>query len=454
MMTKEEIEKLILSYGYRKDDSFPHFKNPGYSIQLIDGFKIYCSYSEKGGSISIILAKGEKYILIYHNELDEKINDNSDLKKHLEKGKEIIDALDLSGLYSLLKKQEDFDVCLVKTEFNYTELKIQFKITADLYNVFIKAHLNYNGYTQPESVKIDWKVSKLTTQDNNSNAFKFVADVIFTANKYDNPYSFGISSKMPFKANLSSSFKAFISDVKKKMSDFDKKINQMANEFLDCVDKLESSAGKKAELTRIEPIQILAEAIDEKFQYDLYLPCHRLPNGSSPFAFLKCTETDTYIPRRWEYDISKASDVEISINELKKEFEAIENASQSMSKSIDDIVERMNKFPELSTRIEKTDIYTSHVYADFISNVFRIAIKIDFHIDNKAIVNKYLHLTPYLSDEANKSIKIPRQYQWKIDKMRNSISRQYDDFSVEQTDELMQSVKELCRTMEEIIDID
>ena len=453
-MTKEEIEKLILSYGYRKDDSLPYFKNQGYSIQLIDGFKIYCSYSEKGGSIAIILAKGEKYILIYHNEPDKKINDNSDLKKHLEKGKEIIDALDLSGLYSLLKKQEDFDICLVETKFNYTELKIQFKITADLYNVFIKAHLNYNGYTQPESVKIDWNVSKLTTQDNNSNAFKFVADVIFTANKYDNPYSFGISSKMPFKPNLSSSFKAFISDVKKKMSDFDKKINQMANGFLDCVDKLESSVGKKAELTRIEPIQILAEAIDEKFQYDLYLPCHKLPNGSSPFAFLKCTETDTYIPRCWEYDISKASDVEISINELKKEFEAIENASQSMSKSIDDIVERMNKFPELSTRIEKTNIYNSHVYADFISNVFRIAITIDFNIDNKAIVNKYLHLTPYLSDEANKSIKIPRQYQWKIDKMSNSISRQYDDFSVEQTDGLMQSVKELCRTMEEIIDID
>ena len=451
MMTKEEIEKLILSYGYRKDDSFPHFKTPGYSIQLTDGFKIYCSYVK--GNFVIILAKGEKYILVYRNSPDKKINDNSDLKKHLEKGKEIIDALDFSGLYSLLKKQEDFDICLVKTEFNYTELKIQFKITADLYNVFIEAHLNYNGYTQPESVKIYWKVSKLTTQDNNSNAFKFIADAIFTGNKYHNSNCFGISSKMPFKPNLSSSFKAFISDVKKKMSDFDKKVNQMANEFVDCVDKLESSVGKKAELTRIEVDQILAEAIDEKFQYDLYLSCYKLPNGSSPFAFLKCTETDTYIPRRWEYNISKASDVEISINELKKEFEAIENASQSMSKSIDDIVERMNKFPELSTRIEK-DIYNSRVYADFISNMFRIAITIDFYIDNKAIVNKNLHLTPYLSDEAKKSIKMPRQYQWKIDKMRNSISRQYDDFSAEQTDGLMRSVKELCRKMEEIIDID
>ena len=86
--------------------------------------------------------------------------------------------------------------------------------------------------------------------------------------------------------------------------------------------------------------------------------------------------------------------------------------------------------------------------------MFRIAITIDFYIDNKAIVNKNLHLTPYLSDEAKKSIKMTRQYQWKIDKMSNSISRQYDDFSAEQTDELMQSVKELCRTMEEIIDID
>lgn len=446
-MTKEEIEKLILSYGYRKDDSFPHFKTPGYSIQLIDGFKIYCSYAK--GNFVIILAKGEKYIIIYSNKLNKKINDNSDLKKHLEKGKEIIDALDLSRLYSLLKKQEDFDICLVKTEFNYTELKIQFKITADLYNVFIKAHLKYNGYTQPESVKIDWKVSKLTTQDNNSNAFKFVADAIFTANKY-NPYVFGISSEIPFEENLSSSFNAFISDVKKKMSDFDKKINQMANEFVDCVDKLESSVGKKAELTRIEVSQILAEAIDEKCQYDLYLQCNNLTKF---FAFLKCTETETDIPRRWEYDISKASDIEISINELKKEFEAIENASQSMSKSIDDIVERMNKFPELSTRIKK-DIYTSHIYADFISNMFRIAITIDFYIDSKAIVNKNLHLTPYLSDEAKKSIKIPRQYQWKINKMMNSISRQYDDFSVEQTDGLMQSVKELCRKMEEIIDID
>lgn len=452
MMTKEEIEKLILSYGYRKDDSFPHFKTPGYSIQLIDGFKIYCSYSEKG-NFCIILAKGEKYIIIYRNVPDKKSNDNSDLKKHLEKGKEIIDALDISGLYSLLKKQEDFDICLVKTEFNHTGLKIQFKITADLYNVFIQAYLNCDGYTQPESVKIYWKVSKLMTQDNNSNAFKFIADAIFTGNKYHNSNCFGISSEIPFEENLSSSFKAFISDVKKKMSDFDKKINQMANEFVDCVDKLESSVGKKAELTRIETSSILAEVIDEKFQYDLYLPCHGLPNGSSPFAFLKCTETDTYIPRRWEYDISKASDVEISINELKKEFEAIENASQSMSKSIDDIVERMNKFPELSTRIEK-DIYNSRVYADFISNMFRIAITIDFYIDNKAIVNKNLHLTPHLSDEAKKSIKIPRQYQWKISKMMNSISRQYDDFSVEQTDGLMQSVKELCRKMEEIIDID
>ena len=86
--------------------------------------------------------------------------------------------------------------------------------------------------------------------------------------------------------------------------------------------------------------------------------------------------------------------------------------------------------------------------------MLRIAITIDFYIDNKAIVNKNLRLTPYLSDEAKKSIKMPRQYQWKINKMMNSISRQYDDFSAEQTDGLMQSVKELCRKMEEIIDID